>query len=105
MDSRFAQKMSRGAMGDPNQYVTAQQEAVLKKYVPTTKWSKDERIVYVTMQNYIDRTGVAPTVGQIAAMAQQVSLDEKVALTSGLTAQRVQRALNKLSKRGIVFEM
>jgi hypothetical protein len=119
MDSRFAQKMSRGAMGNPNMFVSADKQVSLGQYVKAAKWTKDERIVFGVMQDLMDKTGAMPTVGQIV----QVSSGRSVASSSGgmhtmsvadtsldvpignLNTARVQRALDKLQKKGIVSQM
>jgi len=107
MDSRFAQKMMRGGKGNPYLYVAEEQSSALRRYRPLTKWSKDERVVYNVMQSYIDKTGSAPTAGQIQQMSagQGLSPEEGVAGVTGLSLARVQKALARLQKRGIVFQM
>ena len=106
VDSKFAGRLMRGGQNNPKMYVTTQQATALKKYVPMTQWGKDERVVYIIMQNYMDNVGAAPTASQIAAISlagQGTSVEENAA-SRGLSAARVQRALSKLQKRGIVFE-
>ena len=120
LDSRFANRLTRGAMGNENVYVTSAQSARLKQYIPASKWGKDERVVFLIMQDLIDRSGTVPTVGQISQVSkgrqatlssgeskglmsmQSVGAEETP--VSGLSVDKVQRALNKLQKRGIVFE-
>jgi hypothetical protein len=123
MDSRFAKKMSRGAMRDPNMFLTTGQQASVKQYIPAAQWSKDERRVFLLLQDIVDKTGTVPTVAQISqiskgraavasnsgngmrTMSMQATPTEETMPANGLTTQRVQRALNKLQKRGIVNQM
>ena len=117
LDSRFANRLTRGSMGRQDVYVTPEQSARLKRYIPAAKWSKDERAVYLIMQDLIDRTGTVPTVAQISQVSagrRGVSADESVGLmqpfgetpsVAGLSVDKVQHALNKLQKRGVVAQM
>jgi hypothetical protein len=116
VSSRFANRLTRGVTGNPNFYVSTEQSARIKQYVPVSKWSKDERAVFLLLQDLIDRTGSVPTVSQISQVSkargvtrekknglmsmQSVGVNEK----SGLSVAKVQRALKKLQKRGIVIE-
>jgi hypothetical protein len=105
VDSKFARRLMRGTSSDRNAHVTAQQSEVLKTYVPAAKWTKGERVVYIIMQDFLDKTGSAPTAKQISdiSLARQ-DLNEEGAC-SGLSLSEVKRTLRKLQKRGIVFEV
>jgi len=117
LDTRFTKKLSRGAMGNPNMFMSSEQKEWARQYAPTAKWSKDERIVFNLMQNLIDKTGQIPTVGQISQVSEGKSYSkgssvmerhlsaEEVIPTKGLSVDRVQKALRKLQKRGIVLEV
>ena len=99
VDSKFAKRLIRGS-GNPVKYVSDEQKATLRKYIPTVRWGKDERIVYMIMQDVLDRTGVAPTARQIAEISEARYGGEG----QGLSETKVQRALKKLQERSVVFE-
>ena len=116
ISAKFANRLTRGGMGNPNLYLTTEQVARVKRYIPMTRWHPNERLVFSIMQDLVDRTGDVPTVGQISEVSKGRQLTDKSAglmsirsvgaeaPVKGLSATQVQRALNKLQKYGVVVE-